>query len=106
MKLILEFVLGGILLVLAIALIIVIILQEGNTQGLGTITGGADTFLSKNKARSLDAFLARWTKVFVIGFVLVVIGINCVEHFMVDSNNSVSSDNTSSSYTETYDEAE
>ena len=106
MNLILDFVLGGILLVLAIALIIVIILQEGNTQGLGTITGGADTFLSKNKARSLDAFLARWTKVFVIGFVLVVIGINCVEHFMVDSNNSVSSDNTSSSYTETYDEAE
>jgi len=105
-KLILEFVLGGILLVLAIALIIVIILQEGNTQGLGTITGGADTFLSKNKARSLDAFLARWTKVFVIGFVLVVIGINCVEHFMDDSEKVVSSDNTSSSYTDTYDVAE
>lgn len=105
MKLILEFVLGGILLVLAIALIIVIILQEGNTQGLGTITGGADTFLSKNKARSLDAFLARWTKVFVIGFVLIVIGINCVEHFMVNSDD-VSTDDTSTSYTETYDVAE
>ena len=103
MKLILEFVLGGILLVLAIALIIVIILQEGNTQGLGTITGGADTFLSKNKARSLDAFLARWTKIFVIGFVLVVIGINCVEHFMVTADNSVSTDDTSSSYSEDYD---
>ena len=51
-------------------MIIVIILQEGNTQGLGTITGGADTFLSKNKARSLDAFLARWTKFFVVGFVI------------------------------------
>ena len=82
MKLVLEFVFGGILLVFSIALIIVIILQEGNTLGLGTITGGADTFLSKNKARSLDAFLARWTKVFVVGFVLVVIGINCIEHFM------------------------
>lgn len=82
MKLILEFIFGGVLLVFSIALIIVIILQEGNTQGLGTITGGADTFLSKNKARSLDAFLARWTKVFVVGFVLVVIGINCIEHFM------------------------
>jgi len=104
-KLILEFVLGGILLVLAIALIIVIILQEGNTQGLGTITGGADTFLSKNKARSLDAFLARWTKVFVIGFVLVVIGINCVEHFMVGSSDVSSNDTTDSSVTETYDVA-
>ena len=82
MKLILEFVLGGLLILFAIALVIVIMLQEGNTQGLGTITGGADTFLSKNKARSLDAFLARWTKVFVIGFVLVVLGINGIEHFM------------------------
>lgn len=82
MKEIIEFVLGGILLVFSIAMIIVIILQEGNTQGLGTITGGADTFLSKNKARSLDAFLARWTKIFVVGFVLVVAGINCVEYFM------------------------
>ncbi len=82
MKLILEFIFGGILLVFSIAMIIVIILQEGNSQGLGTITGGADTFLSKNKARSLDAFLARWTKFFVVGFMLVVIGINCVEYFM------------------------
>lgn len=106
MKLILEFILGGILLVLAIALIIVIILQEGNTQGLGTITGGADTFLSKNKARSLDAFLARWTKIFVIGFVLVVVGLNCIEHFMSDEVKNTASDTDSestSSYSETVD---
>lgn len=82
MKTVIEFMLGGLLLVFSIAMIIVIILQEGNTQGLGTITGGADTFLSKNKARSLDAFLARWTKFFVAGFIVLVIGINCVEHFM------------------------
>ena len=82
LKVILEFILGSLLMIFAIALVVVIMLQEGNTQGLGTITGGADTFLSKNKARSLDAFLARWTKVFVIGFVLVVLGINGIEHFM------------------------
>ena len=82
LKVILEFVLGAFLIIFAIALVVVIMLQEGNTQGLGTITGGADTFLSKNKARSLDAFLARWTKVFVVGFVLVVLGINGIEHFM------------------------
>lgn len=82
LKVILEFVLGSLLILFAIALVVVIMLQEGNTQGLGTITGGADTFLSKNKARSLDAFLARWTKAFVIGFVIVVLGINGIEHFM------------------------
>ncbi len=81
-KVIIEFVLGALLMIFAIALVVVIMLQEGNTQGLGTITGGADTFLSKNKARSLDAFLARWTKLFVVGFVIAVLGMNAIEHFM------------------------
>ncbi len=81
-KVIIEFVLGALLMIFAIALVVVIMLQEGNTQGLGTITGGADTFLSKNKARSLDAFLARWTKLFVVGFVIAVLGMNANEHFM------------------------
>lgn len=82
MKAIIGLILGIVLIIFSIALVVVIILQEGNTQGLGTITGGADTFLSKNKARSLDAFLARWTKIFVAGFVVVVIALNCVEYFM------------------------
>ena len=52
----LEIVLGIILMLFAIAIIIVILLQEGNQKNLGVVTGGADTFLSKNKARSVDAF--------------------------------------------------
>ena len=43
---------------MSIGIIIVIILQEGNQQGVGVVTGGADTFFSKNKARSIDAFLS------------------------------------------------
>ena len=82
MKLVIEYILGSILLIFSIAMIIVIILQEGNTQGLGTITGGADTFLSKNKARTLNSKLARWTKVLAIGFALLVMAINIVDHFM------------------------
>ena len=66
---------------MSIAIIIVIILQEGNQQGVGVVTGGADTFFSKNKARSIDAFLARWTKVFAAVFVLAVIGLNILSFF-------------------------
>ena len=47
----------------------------------GAITGGADTFLSKNKARSVDAFLARWTKVITVGFFILVIAINIFMFF-------------------------
>ena len=75
---IVEYILGGVLLLFSIALIIVIILQEGHQQGLGVVTGGADTFFSKNKARSIDAFLSRWTKLFAVVFVAMVIALNVI----------------------------
>ena len=56
-----EIVFGIVLLLFAVAIILVVLLQEGSQKNVGVITGGADTFLSKNKARSVDAFLARWT---------------------------------------------
>ncbi len=76
-----EIVLGALLILMSVAIIIVIILQEGNQQGVGVVTGGADTFFSKNKARSIDAFLSRWTKVFAAIFVLAVIGLNVLAYF-------------------------
>jgi preprotein translocase subunit SecG len=76
-----EIILGAVLIIMSIAIIIVIILQEGNQQGVGVVTGGADTFFSKNKARSIDAFLSRWTKVFAVVFVLAVIGLNVLAYF-------------------------
>lgn len=77
------YVLGGVLAVVAIAIIVVIILQEGNQQGLGVVTGAADSYFSKNKARSIDAFLSRWTKVFAAVFVLFVVVLNVLSRFKV-----------------------
>ncbi len=79
---ILEIVFGIVLLVFAIAIIAVVLLQEGHQHRLGAVMGGADTFLSKNKARSIDAFLARWTKVIAVGFFIAVIVINAVMFFV------------------------
>lgn len=77
----LEIFFGVVLLLFSIAIVVIILLQEGQQQNLGAITGGADTFLSKNKARSIDAFLARWTKVIAVGFFVVVIAINAILFF-------------------------
>ena len=52
-----EIILAIVLLLFAAAIIIVVLLQEGNQKNVGVVTGGADSFLSKNKARSVDAFL-------------------------------------------------
>ena len=73
--------LGVVLAIVSIAIIVVIILQEGNQQGIGVVTGAADSYFSKNKARSIDAFLSRWTKVFAAVFVMFVIALNILSYF-------------------------
>ena len=61
------------LLAVDVFLIAVILLQEGKTAGInGSISGGADTFLSKNKAKSLDAKLAKMTKWVAILWIIII----------------------------------
>ena len=56
----------------AVFLTFVVLAQSGKSAGLsGAIAGGADTFLSKNKAKSWDAKLVRWTKWVAIGFMIL-----------------------------------
>ena len=53
-------------------LIAVVLIQSGKSAGLsGAIGGMADSFMSKNKAKSLDAKLARATK--WVGAVFIVL---------------------------------
>ena len=57
-----------------LAVIAVVMLQSGKSAGLsGAIAGGADTFLSKNKAKSLDAKLAKMTKWVAIAFMALAL---------------------------------
>ena len=61
-----------IMVLLAIFLIAVVLLQSGKTAGLsGAIGGGVDTFLSKNKATTWDAKLAKGTKWVAIAFLVL-----------------------------------
>ena len=56
---------------LCLFLIAVVLLQSGKSAGLsGAIAGGMDTFMSKNKAKTWDAKLARWTKYVAIAFMI------------------------------------
>ncbi len=60
-------------------LIAVVLLQSGKSAGIaGAIGGGMDTFLSKNKAKSWDAKLARWTKYVAILFMVLVLVLNLI----------------------------
>ena len=60
-------------------LIAVVLLQSGKSAGLsGAISGVADTFMSKNKAKSLDARLAKMTKWVAIVFVVLTLILNLI----------------------------
>ena len=77
-----SYIIGSLIIIFALAIIGAILLQEGRRAGIsGAISGGADTFLSKNKARSVDAFLARWTKFITIAFFVLVMVVNIIAFF-------------------------
>jgi len=65
--------------ILCLALIAVVMLQSGKSAGLsGAIAGGADTFLSKNKAKSVDAKLAKMTKWVAMAFLLLTLALSMI----------------------------
>ena len=76
---VLEIILGILLALVAIIIIGLVLLQQGRRSGInGTISGAADTFLSKNQARTADVLLAKWTKYFAIAFFVLAVVANII----------------------------
>ena len=61
-------------IIFCISIIIIVLLQSGKQAGLsGSIAGGAETFFGKNKGRTIDAMLTKYTAVAAIGFLITSI---------------------------------
>jgi preprotein translocase subunit SecG len=66
-------------LLACVVLILVVLLQSGKTAGLaGAIGGGSDTYLSKNKGKTLDAKLSRATKWVAIVFAVLTLVLSII----------------------------
>jgi len=61
------------LIITTLVLIVSVLMQQGNSAGLGSIGGGAETFLGKNKAKSYEGKLELATKVSAAVFVVLAI---------------------------------
>ncbi|MGE4283506.1 MAG: preprotein translocase subunit SecG [Clostridia bacterium] len=58
-------------IIVAVALIAIVLLQSGKSAGLsGSIAGGAETFFGKNKGRTIDSMLSKWTSIAAIVFLV------------------------------------
>ena len=61
-------------IIVSIALTVLVLMQEGKSAGLsGTINGMAETYWGKNKGRSMEGKLVKYTKILAALFFLLAI---------------------------------
>ena len=72
---VLQYVLSIFIILLSVAITILVLMQESKQQGLsGAISGAAETFFGKNKGRTMEAKLEKYTKIAgVVFFVLALV---------------------------------
>ena len=63
--------------IVCIVLTVIVLLQESKSSGLsGTISGAADSYWGKNKARSVEGKLVKFTRLLAIAVMVLAIVLN------------------------------
>lgn len=75
----LNHILSGIFIIICVALTIIILMQEGKSQGLGSISGMADSYWGKNRGRSAEGRLEKVTTFIAIAFMVLAFVLNIVK---------------------------
>lgn len=82
-----EILIGVILVVASVLLVIIVLMQQSRQAGLsGAIAGGSESFFGKNKGRTVDAKLAKITKILSVFFFIFSILATFFIAFMVAKN--------------------
>ena len=63
-------------IIICIALVILVLMQEGKSAGLGAVSGMAETYWGKNKGRSMEGKMVKITTGLAIGFMLIAVVLN------------------------------
>lgn len=74
---VIRIILSVIYVLLGVAISVVILMQEGKSNGLGGAIGGmADSYWSKNKGRSMEGALEHFTRYGAIIFMVMTLILN------------------------------
>jgi preprotein translocase subunit SecG len=66
-------------IIICIALVVIVLMQEGKSAGLsGSISGVAETYWGKNKGRSMEGALEKSTKWLAVGFIVLSLVLNLI----------------------------
>ena len=74
----LKTILSVIFVLICLALTVIVLLQEGKSQGLGAIGGMAETYWGKNTGRSMEGTLENFTTFAAVAFMVLAIVLNLV----------------------------
>ncbi len=72
----LRIVLTIIYIIICLALVVLVLMQEGKSAGLGAVSGAAETYWGKNKGRSMEGKLVKITTGLAVGFMLIAVILN------------------------------
>ena len=76
----LKIVLTVVHIIVTLSLIAIVLLQQGKTAGMsGAIAGGAETFFGKNKGRTVEAILKKWTAAAAIVFIITSLSLQFIK---------------------------
>ena len=73
---VLKIVLTVVYIIVSLALVILVLMQEGKSAGLGSISGAAETYWGKNKGRSMEGMLDKATKILIAVFIILAAVLN------------------------------
>lgn len=73
---ILRIILTVLFIIDCIALSVLVLMQEGKSAGLGSLSGVAETYWGKNKGRSMEGFLVKLTVVCAVLFLVLATVLN------------------------------
>lgn len=62
-----------IIVLLSIFSIIIVMMQPSNSDGINAITGSSETFFGKNKGKSIESRLKKWTVICLIAIAVLSI---------------------------------
>ncbi len=72
----LRVVLTVVFIIVCVSLVVLVLMQEGKAAGLGAISGAAESYWGKNKARSMEGLLVRITKILAFSFIVLALVLN------------------------------
>lgn len=70
---IIAIIIASVDILICVALVLLVVFQEGHDKGMGVIGGGADTFFGKEKGRSIDSTLKKITSGLAILFAILTV---------------------------------